>query len=141
MAFLLDTTALSEYRKRRPNPGFVDWSAANAMKETFVGAPTLGELIQGIHKLGPSAERQHLQAWVGEIEKRFESRILAFDAEAARVWGVASGQARHRGRLLPYIDSLLAAIAVVNELTVITRNLRDFEIPEFEELKVISPWT
>ncbi len=141
MGFLLDTTAVSEYRRRRSNSGFVAWTAANAMQEAFIGAPTLGELVQGIHKLGPSAERESLQKWVSEIEERFESHILAFDAEAARVWGAASGQARRQGRLLPYIDSLLVAIAVVHDLTIVTRNVRDFEIPEFERLNVISPWT
>ncbi len=88
-----------------------------------------------------AAERERLLQWTLRIMEMFEKRVLAFDAAAARVWGEANGEARRRGRLLPIIDSQLAAIAIVNGLTVVTRNVRHFRLPEFEGLKVISPWT
>ena len=141
MPFLLDTATISEYRRVRPNTGLIAWTQAHAFEETYLGTPTLGEFIQGVHTLAPSQQRDHLQRWVAEIERRFEGHIVPFDAEVARVWGEVNGRARRRGRKLPVIDSQLAAIAVVHDLTVVTRNLRDFDIPEFESLKVVSPWT
>lgn len=141
MTYLLDTTAVSELTQPRPNPGYAAWSAARGKTETFIGAPTLAELVQGVYAVPPSVNRSALEAWLRGIEEQFGSSVLPFDADAARVLGVAAGAARRRGRTLPTIDSQLAAIAIVNKLTLVTRNIRDFEVPGFEGLKVISPWT
>jgi predicted nucleic acid-binding protein len=141
LPYLLDTTAVSEYRKPRPNAAFVGWSETNASEETFLGTPTIGELICGVYNLAPSLARRRLQKWVEQIKKRFESRILPFDGEAARLWGAATGNAQRRGKTLSPVDSQLAAIAVLHGLTVITRNVHHFDIDEFQGLKVISPWS
>jgi toxin FitB len=140
--YLLDTVALSEWSKPSPNAAYVDWSKAQATDDTFIGAPSIGELAQGIAPLPRSRKRILLQHWLQNILAEFEARILPLDATAASTWGIASARARRRGRSLPIIDSQLGAIAIVNGLTVVTRNVHDFDIPEFQEqgLKIISPW-
>ncbi len=141
MSYLLDTMAISEFRKPVPNAGFLMWAQANHRDETFLASTTIGELFQGAHRANSAARRQQLEQWISEIEKAFEDRILFFDIEAARVWGEANGVAQRNGRRLPPIDSQLAAIAIVNRLTLVTRNVRDFKAPELKGLRVVNPWT
>lgn len=141
MPYLLDTVAVSETRKPQLNPGYVAWLEARDVEETFIGAPTLGELFEGIPSLKPSAVRDRLTDWLSGVIESYEGRIIPLDAAAARVWGEAMGNARRKGRPLPIVDSQLAAIALVNKLTVVTRNVRDFDISEFHGLDVINPWS
>jgi predicted nucleic acid-binding protein len=140
VALLFDTGAVSELTKPTPNAGFVSWSEAHAGEEAFLGAPTLSELVQGTHQLLPSEQSERLMAWLMQVETYYSERILPFDQVAARAWGAAMGSARRRGRKYPIIDSQLAAIAFVNDLTIVTRNVAHFDIPEFEGLKVVNPW-
>lgn len=141
MKFLLDTAAVSETRKPKPNPGYLGWLRQQHSDEAFIGTPTLGELFAGIAPLRAPAERERLLKWTLEILRTFEQHIVPLDAEAAQVWGEAMGDARRRGRILSVIDAQLAAIAFVNGFAVVTRNVRHFAVPEFEGLKVISPWS
>jgi predicted nucleic acid-binding protein len=138
--YLLDTNAVSEARKSSPNRGYAEWLSARKIDETFVSAPTVGELFQGIASAKTGAARDGILHWATALLEEFEHRILPFDANAAEAWGEANGKARRSGRSLPIIDSQIAAIAFVNDLAIVTRNVRDFDIPEFEGLKVISPW-
>ena len=74
-----------------------------------------------------------LAAWVEGLEASFADRILGIDAAIARLWGDWSGQ-----RPRPVVDTLLAATAVLHDLTLVTRNLRDVRgIP----VKLLNPWT
>lgn len=81
-------------------------------------------------------ERRHrLIDWLEtELPIFFAGRILPIDAKAADRWGRLMAQA---GRPLPAIDSLLAATALIHNLTLVTRNVRDFA---FENLALIDPW-
>ncbi|MGH7736886.1 MAG: type II toxin-antitoxin system VapC family toxin [Candidatus Tyrphobacter sp.] len=141
MPFLLDTMAISEFRKPLPNAGFLGWASANEGEETFLASPTLGELVQGAFQARPAERRRVLASWIAQTEERFAERIIPFGIEAARVWGEANSVARRSGRRLSPIDSQLAAIAVVHGLTIVTRNVRDFKIPEFKALRVVNPWS
>ncbi len=141
MPFLLDTTAVSETRKPAPNRRYVSWLQQQRFEETYIGAPTIGELVQGVAPLKSTAERERILKWTLSIIENFEDRIMPLDAAAAQIWGEAMGDARRKGRELPIIDSQLAAIALANGLAVVTRNVRHFDIPGFEGLKVISPWS
>lgn len=141
MRCLLDTTALSEWSKPEPNSGYVRWSQIQKPDGAFIGAPSVGELYYGLDLTPNSRRRAAIATWLERLLAGFEARILPFDAECAQIWGIACGAARKRGRRLSIVASQLAAIAYVNGLTVVTRNTGDFDIPEFEKLKVISPWS
>jgi hypothetical protein len=103
----------------------------------FISVLTIGELRKGIiaKKLrdpDPNAGNR-LAAWVEGLEVSFADRILGIDAATARLWGDWSGQ-----RPRPVVDTLLAATAVLHDLTFVTRNLRDVRgIP----VKLLNPWT
>lgn len=140
MAFLLDTAALSELTRREPNQGFLRWVTSRSAEETFIGAPSIGELEIGVGLLDRSPKRSSLEKWLQKLIYDFGDRILAFDTKAARVWGRAVAHERKLGRTLPATDSQIAAIAIANGLSVVTRNVRHFSVDAFAELDVVNPW-
>ena len=135
--FLFDTNLLSETRKPKPNPGVIAFLQATEPSSVFISVLTIGELRRGIvgKKLrdpDPNAASR-LAAWVEGLEVSFAERILGIDSATARLWGEWSGE-----RPRPVVDTLLAATAVLNDLTLVTRNLRDVRgIP----VKLLDPWT
>ncbi len=139
--FLLDTSALSELTKVQPNAGFLTWISAQSMQSAFVGAPTIGELELGVRLLKPSKKRSALESWLQNLVDEFEEHILPFDLASARIWGRAVAAASLKGMTLPATDSQIAAIASVNGLAVVTRNVRHFRAADFEGLVVLNPWS
>lgn len=135
MSHLVDTNVLSELRRRSPNARVVRWISARPATTLFLSVLTLGELRKGIEGL-PEGERKHrLLDWLEvELPAFFTGRILPIDTRVADRWGRLVAQA---GRPLPAIDSLLAATALTHGLTLITRNLKDFQHPD---LLVVDPW-
>jgi len=126
MSFLFDTNIVSETRKRRPAAEWTLWAASHP-GPIFVSVLTLGEIQKGIARLEPGARADTLAHWLEElISVTFAGRILPVDEQVARVWGEICGRNQRDGYSLPAVDSLLAATAIVHDLTVITRNARDF---------------
>ncbi len=140
MAYLLDTTAVSELTRRDPNRGLLSWLSANVAQETFIGSPSIGELELGIGLLDASKRRRDLEAWLEGIVADFEDRILPFDVRAARIWGKALASAKKAGRSLSATDAQIAAIACVHAIPVVTRNVRHFAVDAFRDIEVINPW-
>jgi len=135
--YLLDTNFVSEARKPRPDPGVLAFLQLNDPNSGFISVLTLGELRKGVAALklrdpDPNAASR-LAAWVEGIEVGFADRILGIDAATARLWGEWSAE-----RPRPVIDTLLAATAVVNNLTLVTRNIRDVRDTP---VKLHDPWT
>jgi predicted nucleic acid-binding protein len=141
VAFLLDTTALSELTRLRPNPGFLTWMSDHPVADAFLGAPSIGELEIGIGLLEPSKKRRALESWLKKLINEFADRILPFDTASAQIWGRAIAAGRKGGRSLPMTDSQIAAIASAHQLAVVTRNVRHFKVSGFEGLEVINPWS
>jgi predicted nucleic acid-binding protein len=135
--YLLDTNFVSETRKPRPDPGVLAFFKSNDPNSAFISVLTLGELRKGVaaKKLrdpDPNAAMR-LAAWVDGLELSFADRILGIDAAAAKLWGEWSSE-----RPRPVVDTLLAATAVLHDLTLVTRNVRDVRgIP----VKLLDPWT
>ncbi len=135
--FLLDTNFLSETRKPRPDPGVLAFHKSNDPNSAFISVLTLGELRKGVaaRKLrdpDPNAAAR-LAAWVDGLELSFADRILGIDTATAKLWGEWSGEQPR-----PVVDTLLAATAVLHDLTLVTRNVRDVQgIP----VKLLDPWT
>jgi predicted nucleic acid-binding protein len=125
VTYLLDTNVLSETRKRQPAAGVTAWIAATPPERLHVSVLTLGEIEQGVSRIrgrGDHAQAAGLERWLREVELGFADRILAITLQVASAWG------RHQHvRPLPVVDGLIAATARVNGLTVVTRNVKDFE--------------
>ena len=125
MTYLLDTNVLSETRKRQPAEGVTEWIAATPPERLHVSVLTLGEIEQGIARIRGRGDRQQataLERWLREVELGFADRILPVTVPVASAWG-----RQQHAQPLPVIDALIAATARVNEMTVVTRNVKDFE--------------
>jgi predicted nucleic acid-binding protein len=82
--------------------------------------------------------RTRLETWLEvHLQARFEGRIVAIDAAIADRWGLIAAWARRKGKALPVIDGLLAATALHHNLTVVSRNARDFA---HAQVQVLNPW-
>lgn len=138
MNYLLDTCVLSEIRRRQPDPGLLSWLGGVAESSLHISVIVLGEIQKGISRLDDQRRQKILQIWLDQdLAQRFAGRVLGIDAETALEWGVLQGEGRKRGMPLPVIDSLIAATAIKNNLTLVSRNVADFE--KFP-LRLINPW-
>lgn len=139
MSGLLDTPVLSELIRATPKESVIDWLQAQDENDLFLSVLTLGELEKGIAKLSDSRRKTTLRKWVRtNLMARFETRVLVIDNNVASRWGTLVGTSERKGRPLPVIDSLIAATAIAHELTVVSRNAKDFErcgIP------CLNPWS
>ena len=138
MNYLLDTCVLSESRKKRANPSVAAWLNSVDEHRLFVSVIAMAEIQKGISKLADSTQKRDLQLWLDQsLLPRFGERILDVSKDVALLWGVMQGSFAKKGESLPVIDSLLSVTAIHHDLTVVTRNTRDFERMPVE---VINPW-
>lgn len=140
MSYLVDTNVLSELRRRQPDVHVVEWFAGRAAQSLFLSVLTLGEIRKGIQSLdetlADSARKRSLSDWLEqELPTFFLGRLLGIDAAVADRWGYVQALA---GRPLPAIDSLLAATALQHNLTLVTRNVKDFAGMGVD---LINPWS
>lgn len=136
--FLLDTNVPSEMIRARPDPRVDAWVAAREDVVLYLSVITIGELRKGLTVLPEGKRRSRLQDWLeGEIIPLFTGRILPVTQAIADRWGVLSGQRQTAGRLLSMADGILAATALEHDLTMVTRNVRDFE---GLGVAILNPW-
>ncbi len=121
---LLDTMVLSELRKARPNARVVAYLKSQAPDAVFVSALTIGEIEAGIEKQRSTAPdfAAELAQWLALMELQFAQNILPVTPAIAKLWGRLCVQTGNKG-----IDNLIAATALCHNLTVVTRNVKDFE--------------
>src|SRR5256885_1088873 len=119
MKYLLDTMIVSEPGKLRPSPAVIRWLGGIDPLDAATSALTLGEIEAGIVAVTDPMRRRRLEVWLEQdVLRYFRNRILPLDAEAARVWA----RLRHKApSMLPVVDSLIAAIAMSRNLTIVTR--------------------
>lgn len=137
MSYLIDTCALSEFTKARPAASVDAWFAGVADGSDYVSVLTLGELEKGITKLTSSRRRSTLERWFADLRERFAGRILGIDESIALEWGRLSARCEATGQPVPVIDALLGATAIVNGLSVVTRNASDIARTG---APIIDPW-
>ncbi len=139
MNFLLDTNVVSEWTKPRPDTGVVAWLAEADEDRIFISVITIAELRHGIERLAPGARRQRLDAWLTEqMPLRFEERLLTVDAETANVWGRVMAQGQAAGRPPGTMDAFIAATVLRHDMTLVTRNVSDFEALG---VRLVNPWS
>jgi len=138
VTFLLDTNVISEMVKPRPNAGLLGWLADADEDRTFLSVITLLELRYGVERMNAGHKRTRLEDWLDhDLPARFEGRILAIEAKIADVCGRLVARSEAVGRPVETRDGLIAATAEVLGLTLVTRNVSDFE-PIVEE--IVNPW-
>jgi predicted nucleic acid-binding protein len=122
--YLVDTNVFSERRKgRKADPGVVEFFR-RAKNEIFLPVQVVGEIEGGIERLRQRDDHPQaklLEKWFGALLAEFSEHILAFDLECAKVWGVLIGVNEQHS-----IDKQIAAIALMHDLTIVTRNTAHF---------------
>jgi predicted nucleic acid-binding protein len=133
--YLLDTNIVSELRRSRPHGGVVAWLEDVADEHLHLSAVTLGELQAGVEitREQDPEKAAEIETWVAQVEQTWN--VLPMDGGTFRVWARLM---HHRSDEL-IEDAMIAATAAVHNLTVVTRNVRDFEALGVETLDPFSP--
>lgn len=121
--FLLDTNVVSELRHARPHPAVALWIESIPVENLFLSPMTVGEIQAGIEitRVQDAAKADEIEDWLDKLLDGFS--IILPDSEIFRVWA----KLMHRQSDTLTMDALIAATAIVNSLTVVTRNVRDFQ--------------
>jgi len=139
MTYLLDTCLISELVAKQPNQKVLDWLNAQVPETLYLSVITIGEIAKGISKMTASKRKESLTTWLNKtLPNRFEHRILSLDFSTMLLWGNLIGQLEQNGRPLPAMDSLIAAIALQNSLSLVTRNENDFA---GTGVVIVNPWS
>lgn len=136
--FLLDTNVPSELIRARPEPRVGKWVYSQDEELLYLSAVSIGELRRGFILLPASKRRSDLERWFENyLVPRFRTRILPVTHSVADRWGILGGERQLRGTPLSAADGMIAATALEHDLTVVTRNVKDFA---GLGVAVFSPW-
>lgn len=137
--YLLDTNVVSELRKgAKGNPGVRAFFGGLQDDQTplYLSVITIGELRRGVERIrhrGDAAQAEQLELWLGLVCAQYSESILMFDDEMAQVWGRLRVPSHENA-----LDKQIAATALIYDLTVVTRNVGDFE---GTGVRVINPFS
>jgi predicted nucleic acid-binding protein len=122
--FLIDTVTLSELRRRERDPRVVKWFERQRTSDLFLSVVSIGEIERGIARQRAIDPRfaGALADWLDRVVSLYGERIVPFDLRAARRWGTLSAAFGNDSA-----DLMIAATALENGFTVVTRNVSDFE--------------
>ena len=137
--WLLDTNILSELRRKAPAPGVVEFVSNAPLHQLHVSTVTFAEIRYGIELLDDPERRAKLTHWLDHrLRPMFEGRILAVCEDTLLQWRLIIESGRKRGHTFSHPDVLIAASAALHGLTVVSRDVADFEAAG---VAVIDPWS
>jgi predicted nucleic acid-binding protein len=122
VTYLLDTNVVSELRRARPDAGVVSWVESVDSDDLHVSVLVVGEVRQGIERVrgrGDLKQAAELEAWLETLVRDYGGRIVPVSSAVAEAWGRLNAI-----RPLPVVDGLMAATALVHDLTLVTRDTR-----------------
>ena len=123
--YLVDTNVISEARKgTKANAGVKQFFQEANHEDLYLTVQTIGEIRRGLENIrhrGDLPQAKKLDKWLTVVVSEYSDRILAFDEECAQIWGRLMSPQPHQP-----IDKQRAAIALINDLAVVTRNVDDF---------------
>lgn len=128
LMYLLDTNILSELTRTQPNSSIIDFiqQARIEDKPLFLSVITLGEINKGIAKLkryGDTAQANKFSNWLQQIRQEFTNNILDIDSEITLLWGHILASTDDTNA----IDKLIAATALIYDLTIVSRNTKHLD--------------
>jgi len=134
--YLVDTNVISEARKgKKANPGVQKFFQKTASEDLYLSAQTIGEIRRGLENIrhrGDLPQTRKLEKWLDLVVSDYADKILTFDEACAQVWGrLMSPHPEHP------IDKQIAAIALIYDLAVVTRNVDDFR---GTGVKIVNPF-
>jgi len=138
MSFLLDTNVVSEWVRPRPDHNVISWLAGVDEDRVYISVISLAEIRLGVELLPAGRRRERLASWLAEeLPVRFEERILDIDAQVAATWGVVMARGQKSGMTLGSMEAFVAATAETHDLTLATRNIKDFQRLG---ISLLDPW-
>ena len=137
--FLIDTNVISELMRENPAPQVLAWFDSQNANVMQTSAITHAEILAGIELL-PAGKRKEAMARAGSqiFEEDFSGRCIHFGGQAIRHYAKVRAQRQLAGRPIDTADAQIAAISLAADLTLVTRNTKDFE--GIDGLQVINPW-
>lgn len=135
ITLLLDTNVVSELARPVPHPA-VEARVAGSERQAAISSVTWHELLFGVARMPSGRRRDALTAFVDDLVARFP--VLPYDRAAAEWHAAERARLEASGRARPFADSQIAAIAVTNDLRLVTRN--DVDFAGFEGLVVENWW-
>jgi predicted nucleic acid-binding protein len=136
--FLLDTNVVSELIRSRPDARVANWVYGNDEQLLYLSVVSVGELRRGLVLLAAGNRRTQLEHWLeNQLLPRFRGRVLPITQSIADRWGALDGECQLRGTPLNTPDGLIAATALEHDLTIVTRNVKDFDRLQVD---LFNPW-
>jgi len=134
--YLLDTNVISEIYKPNCSQNVISFLNKIERKNMYLSVYTIGELCFGIEKLPISKKKHDLSIWLySKIPLWFNKRILSIDNDIMLKWGTLRVLTK---RTLPIDDSIIAATAINHNMTLVTRNVKDYN--DIPGISLINPW-
>jgi hypothetical protein len=138
MSWLLDTNILSELRRPRPEPRVVAFVTGCPLPQLYISVVTLAEIRFGIELIGEPGRRAALNDWLTHrVRPMFEGRMLPLSEEVMLKWRLLVEEGRKAGHTYSQPDLMIAATALHNGLTVVTRDRSEYDMAQ---VPVLDPW-
>ncbi len=131
--YLIDTNVVSELTKEPPAPQVIAF--LTRQHDLWLSVIVVHELEFGVQNMPGGQRRDRVSAFYQIFIERHTSRILPVDRAVAEHAAQLRAQARRAGRKLKLADALIAGTAIVHNLILATRNVKDFAA-----LDVVNPW-
>ncbi len=137
--WLLDTNVISELRRPRPDARVVAFVAAQPLESLFLSAVSLAEIRFGIEVVADPIKRAELTDWLAhKVRPMFEQRVLPVSEDVMFKWRLLVEEGRQAGHTFSQPDLIIAATALQQGLTVVTRDTTDYARAR---VAVLNPWT
>jgi len=136
--WLLDTNVLSELRRLRPEPKVLAFVASQPLDLLYVSAASLAEIRFGIELVPDAARRAELNDWLAhKVRPMFDQRVLPITEDIMLKWRLLVEDGRKVGHTFSQPDLIIAATALHHALTVVTRDVSDYQKAH---APVLNPW-
>jgi toxin FitB len=136
--WLLDTNVLSELRRPRPEPKVVAFVRGQPLDSLHVSSVTLAEIRYGIERLTDAGRRAELNDWLAhKVRPLFEQRVLPVTEDIMFKWRLLVEEGRKIGHTFSQPDLIIAATALEHGLTVVSRDMDDYERAK---VPLLNPW-
>jgi toxin FitB len=136
--YLVDTNIPSELTREKPDARVVEFLRNVDKEGVFLSVMTIGEICKGIATLPVSQRHATLQDWLDiDVRSWFAGRIFPVTEAIAERWGHLAAAAKQDGLTLAVVDGVTAATALLYDLTLVTRNVKDFEGLGID---ICNPW-
>ena len=138
MKYLLDTNIISELITKEPNEKVITFFRTMSSRSLYLSVITIGEIKFGIESLPDSRKKKKLLDWLyDDLFHRFGGRIVDVDSDIMIKWGYLNAILKKKGKPMPIMDAIIAATAISQNFTLITRNEKDFSNLDIE---IVNPF-